>query len=118
MEMLIALGLSPEVLVQLKIGPILFREEAVYLREIHAGDTVSLTCILKKCREDGARWSFVQEVYRGDGVKAATVNVDGAWIDMQRRKLAVPPADFVRKFLQELPRTDDFLLEPVPPPKN
>lgn len=113
-EMLDRLGMSAAVMQQEKIGPILFREETVYLKEIRPGDTVRVSCLLRKCREDGARWSFLQEIIRSDDVVAATVNTDGAWIDMQRRKLTSPPAAFTKTFLEQLPRTGDFKLEPLP----
>lgn len=113
-EMLEYLGMDASVMMKEKIGPILFREETIYLKEIRPGDTVKINCLLSKCREDGSRWSFVQEIFRGDDVLAAKINVDGAWIDMVKRKLTAPPEVFRERFLASLPRTDDFVLEPVP----
>ncbi|WP_205529487.1 acyl-CoA thioesterase [Taibaiella koreensis] len=114
LEMLERLGMNITVMQEAKIGPILFREESVYLREVMLGHTVRVTCLLGKCREDGSRWSFLQEIFRDDGVLAARIQVDGAWIDMVKRKLTAPPEPFRERFLKELPRTDDFVLEPVP----
>jgi len=117
-EMLERLGMDSRKMQQEKIGPILFREETVYLREVRPGDTVKVSCQLSKCRADGSRWSFVQEIYRSDEVLAARISVDGAWIDMEQRKLTAPPADFNRRFLESLPRTEDFVLEAVPDKKQ
>lgn len=114
LEMLERLGMDIKVMQEVKIGPILFREETVYLREVLLGHSVSVTCLLSKCREDGSRWSFLQEIIRNDGVLAARVQVDGAWIDTLKRKLTAPPEAFRERFLKELPRTGDFVLEPVP----
>jgi acyl-CoA thioester hydrolase len=112
-EMLETLGMTAGVMQKNRIGPILFREESIYYKEIKPGDTVSVTCLLTKCRADGSRWSFTQEIFREDGVLAARVNVDGAWIDMMKRKLAAPPVDFNKKFLEELPKAEGFVLETV-----
>lgn len=112
-EMLEALGVTGSVMLQERIGPILFREETIYLKEIRPGDTVMVNCLLKKCRADGSRWSFVQEIFRGDNTLTATVNTDGAWINMDSRKLTKPPHSFVERFLSELPRTEDFVLEEI-----
>lgn len=112
-EMLETLGMTASVMQKNMIGPILFREESIYYKEIKPGDTVSVTCLLTKCRADGSRWSFTQEIFRGDNVLAAKVNVDGAWIDMMKRKLTAPPVDFNEKFLNELPKAEDFVLEAV-----
>jgi len=113
-EMLETLGMNAKVMQQHQIGPILFREETIYHKEIRPGDTVQVTCALQKSRADGSRWSFTQEIYNQDHVLAARVNVDGAWIDMKARKLTAPPPDFNKRFLEELPRAEHFILEPVP----
>jgi len=113
-EMLETLGMTAKEMQQQMIGPILFREETIYYKEIKLGDYVNVTCALLKCRADGSRWSFVQEIYNQNEVLAAKVNTDGAWIDMQARKLTAPPATFNKKFLEELPKAEGFVLEPVP----
>lgn len=109
LELLEQMDFGAAELARLKIGPILFREELIYLKEVRPNDTVRISCMLHKCRTDGSRWSFVQKIYRSDGVQAALVNVDGAWIDIVRRKLAVLPAEIVAKFLT-MPKTKDFEL--------
>jgi acyl-CoA thioester hydrolase len=113
-EMLETLGMTANVMQQQMIGPILFREESIYYKEIKLGDSVNVTCALSQCRTDGSRWSFVQKIYNQDEVLAARVNVDGAWIDMKIRKLTAPPAGFNEKFLSELPKTENFIVEPLP----
>lgn len=104
-------GLSMETVAPLKLGPILFREELVYMREIQVHDTVLVTAEMTRCRPDGSRWSFRQEIYKQDGTKAAVINVDGAWIDMEKRKLGKLPEDLVSLFLDKIPRSDDFIME-------
>jgi acyl-CoA thioester hydrolase len=113
-EMLESLGMTAKVMKEKMLGPILFREETIYYKEIKLGDTVSVSGALSKCRADGSRWSFEQNVYNQDGVLAAKLNVDGAWIDMKIRKLTAPPTEFIQKFLENLPKTENFVLEPVP----
>ena len=101
------IGMSTQKMMELNMGPILFREEAVFLREVGMQDTITLNCKLIKAREDGSRWSFVHEVYRQDGVKSAVITVDGAWMDIIKRKLTTPPEEVVDAFLK-IERTDDF----------
>jgi acyl-CoA thioester hydrolase len=45
---------------------------------------------------DGARWTIEHTIYKADGRVAATVTVDGAWLDLDRRKLAVPPPELAQ----------------------
>jgi acyl-CoA thioester hydrolase len=113
LEILISTGFNADVLEQLHIGPILFREELIYMREVRPNDTIKITCALTKVRKDGARWSFRQEMFRGDGVQAAIINVDGAWIDTVKRKLVGLPEEWAAKFLH-IPKSPDFVLEEVP----
>jgi len=117
LQILESLGFNANLLEKLKIGPILFREELIYMREVRPSDTVLVTCELTSCRRDGSRWSFSQGLYRGDGVQAAQINVQGAWVDMEKRKLASLPEEWAAKFL-EIPKSDHFILEEVPEKKQ
>ncbi|MCW3464407.1 acyl-CoA thioesterase [Chitinophaga nivalis] len=105
-------GLTAAQFQALKIGPILFREELIYHREVSANDTVRVSCEISRCKKDGSRWSIRHELFRKDGIKAATIYVDGAWIDMQKRKLTALPPELMEKF-QTLPRTEDFTEDPA-----
>lgn len=89
-------------------GPILFREEIIFLKEIHLMEIITVTCALTKMRNDGARWSFSHEIFKGgkDGVKAAQLNVDGAWLNLNSRKLGTIPE--VSEVMNRFPKTTDF----------
>jgi len=78
---------------ELRIGPILFREETKYLKEIYAGEEIRVEGRLMNGTPDGSRWTIEHTIYKADGRVAATVTVDGAWLDLERRKLTVPPAE-------------------------
>ena len=108
LNMMQQLGLNPNILLEQKIGPVLFREELFYLREVALNDTIKMTCELSKARADGSRWSIRHEMYREDGVKAAIINVDGAWIDMVKRKLCLLPADISELFMKAN-KTADYI---------
>ncbi|MDQ3291633.1 MAG: thioesterase family protein [Bacteroidota bacterium] len=101
------IGLNFKSLAHLKIGPILFREESIYLREVRLNDSISVTSLVTKSNADASRWSFRHEIYRSDNVKAAIINVDGAWIDVAARKLTTLPEEIIQKLIQ-LPRSEDY----------
>ncbi len=114
-ETLLLSGITPQVMQSAHFGPILFREECVFRREMRLGDKVDIHVRLSKARPDGSRWSFRQEFVRGDGTLCAGLTVDGAWMDTQLRKLTVPPQEFMTRFLA-IPHTEDFeLLAPSAP---
>jgi len=109
MTALTAQGLSMKKLEELKIGPILFREEALFKREIHFEDTITIDVELVRSREDFARWSLRHRFVKGDGAVAAIVNIDGAWIDLEKRKLAIPDP-FIVSVFKKFPKAADYEL--------
>ena len=98
------------------IGPVLFREEAKFSRELRLGDQVDIDLQLAAASADGRKWRMRHRILRA-GELAATVEVDGAWLDLRARKIVVPPEDMVRAFAGAS-RPDDFVVLPSgkPPP--
>ena len=89
------------------MGTVLFREELIYLREIRLDDYVQVTVALTRATGDYSRFSFRHEIYRFDGTKSAVINVDGAWIDTQKRKLTPIPEEW-KEWFTGIPRSADF----------
>lgn len=111
-EILGKLGFGPSFFKQYKIGPVLFREELIYKREIIGSEKIKIDCELTKSRADGSRWGFRQHFYREDGVLSAIINVEGAWIDMEKRKLIPFPSEHLHK-LMSIPKSEDYVEEAV-----
>jgi acyl-CoA thioester hydrolase len=106
-EILETLGFNADIFSKHKIGPVLFREELIYLKELRPSDSIYITCLLTKLNPDASRWSFKQEIYRKDGTKAAIINVDGAWIDTEKRKLTGLSQELVDAF-NTVPKDPNF----------
>ena len=100
-------GLTNQKFEELRIGPILFREEALFKREIKFEDKVTVDLALTKATPDFSRWSITHHIYKEDRTIAAILNMDGAWIDMAKRKLAIPN-EFIQKVFDDFPRANDF----------
>jgi acyl-CoA thioester hydrolase len=103
-------GFTPGMLLENHLGPILFREECVFKREVVFGDEISVNVQLVRTRRDASRWSMRHEVIKNGSILAAVINLDGAWIDTNLRKLAVPPPMIV-SFYEEYPKSPDFTWE-------
>ena len=86
-------GLTPQVMMHNHIGPVIFREECVFKKEIKFGDAVKINLTMEKATQDFSRWTMVHEVWKND-VLSAVITVDGAWMDTVKRKLTVPPDTF------------------------
>ncbi len=111
MNALASFGLSMKKLEELRIGPVLFREEAIFKREILFEDEIAIDVQLVRTREDFSRWSLRHHFTKGDGTLAAIINIDGAWIDLEKRKL-VAPGDFISDIFRKFPRSHDFEVVP------
>lgn len=103
MKALTTAGISMQLIQQFGVGPVLLREEAVFKRELKFGDAIEIRIYLQKASDDFSRWSFVNEIWKNNDTLAAIVTVDGAWIDVNKRKLVTPPEQFQNVF-KEFPR--------------
>jgi acyl-CoA thioester hydrolase len=107
MEFLTEQGLGMKEMMKLKIGPILFREEAVFRKEIHYGDAVTMNLRLLRSKKDFSRWSFQHQVFKNGDTLCAVITVDGAWMDVVQRKLASPPEEVHHAF-EKIPLAEGF----------
>ena len=99
--------LTTETMAQLRIGPILFREECVFRKEIRLGDKVTIDLQLVKAKRDFSRWTIQHTIMKNTDLVAAIITVDGAWLDVARRKLGIPPQEASDTFTQ-MARKEDF----------
>lgn len=93
---------------RLGYGPILFLEETKFFREINLLEIITVTCALTRLRRDGSRWSFQHEIFKEskEGVKAGEIAVDGAWLNLDSRKLGTIPE--LREVMNRFPKTTNF----------
>jgi len=106
-EFLYAHGLTAEVMNQLHFGPILFREECVFKKEIRLGDKVTIMLALSKARRDFSRWTIQHDIIKNGDILSAVLVVDGAWLDTHVRKLA-KPASQVTDVFSRMPTGENF----------
>ena len=100
-------GITPQVMLSHHIGPVLFREECVFKREVKFGDELKVNLKLGQSTRDMRRWTLVHALWQQKDVVAAIITVEGAWLDTDLRKLAIPPAIFKTAF-EMIPKTDGF----------
>ena len=100
-------GLTTAFMAKNHFGPIIFREECIFKREIRLGDTISMDMQLLKARPDQSRWTIQHRIFKKTDEIAAILTLDGAWMDTQLRKLTVPP-EMVKDLFEHMPRADNF----------
>ena len=100
-------GLSISEFAKLNIGPVLFKEETSFLKEIHIGENITVKMELEGVSKGIERWRFNHQIFNEKGKLAAEIKVYGAWIDLIKRKLTAPPQKFATIF-EDLPKSSNF----------
>lgn len=100
-------GLTAQFMHQHSFGPIIFREECVFKKEIRLNDVVSIDMRLQKATTDHSRWTIQHNIFKNGNILFAIVTIDGAWMDVVKRKLTHPPEEVYLAFNQ-MPRDVSF----------
>ena len=103
-------GFTVQMFTKLAIGPILFREDTRFLKEIGLNETIRVRGELAGLNEDGSRWRIVHTLYKADDRPASIITVDGAWMDLRLRKLTLPPADLI-EVMRQLPHHETYTVK-------
>lgn len=93
-------GFSAERFRKEKLGPVIFREETRFLREVMPNDTLTIDLKMEMVGDDWRKWKIRHAVYRSDGVKAAEIDIDGAWMNTELRKV-VPAPDELQQAIKK-----------------
>lgn len=88
------------------IGPILFREDTRFFQEVKLSETITVTFEMAKLRKDGSKWAINHSIYVGEEL-SCTIETLGAWIDLNKRRVVVPPPAFAEMLLAAS-RTEGF----------
>lgn len=91
-------GITVAFMQQHHFGPVIFREECVFKKEIRLSDTITIDLTLKQSTPNLSRWTIQHTIYKNTDTVSAILTIDGAWIDTVKRKLTLPPGEVVAAF--------------------
>lgn len=100
-------GLPLEELMRLRISWVMMKDEVEYRREIKWMEDISITVALAGLASDGSRFKVRNDFIRADGQLAARVTSTGGFLDLNTRKLVVPPIEVLTTY-RCMPRADDY----------
>jgi acyl-CoA thioester hydrolase len=100
-------GLPLAELMRLRVSWVMMKDEVEYRREIKWMEEISITVALAGLAPDGSRFRVRNDFFRADGQLAARVTSTGGFLDLDSRKLVVPPAELLTTY-QAMPRTEDY----------
>ena len=101
-------GFSPPDFFRYRVGPVVRKDEVEYFRELRMLDSFTVSLALAGVSPDASRFRLRNEIRRADGELAARITSQGGWLDLDKRRLVVPPEALARAVLA-LDHTDDFL---------
>lgn len=104
-------GFGPRRFTEHGVGPVVFRDEITYVRELRLLDIVKVTLELVGAAPDGSRWRLNQRVVH-EGEVAIALTSEGSWLDLRSRDLTLPPTDLAAA-LWTIPKASDFVELPV-----
>lgn len=96
-------GFSQDQFIKRNIGAVLFREETTFRKEIGMSDPFTIDFEVVELSRTGKRWRFAHNFWLDNEegnkrVKAATVTVEGSWINLETRKFTSPPPELLSLF--------------------
>lgn len=74
-------------------GPVMFREETRFFREVGMNEEITIDFKMSGLSPDAKRFHMTHDVYKQNGKLAATVTLEGGWLDLGKRKLMAPPQE-------------------------
>jgi acyl-CoA thioester hydrolase len=92
---------------RLRIGPVVLKDELDYFRELRLLETVTVTLTLAGASENLSRFRLRNEFFTAEKKLAARIISTGGWLDLNARKLTIPP-DTLAAAMKQLTRTEDF----------
>jgi acyl-CoA thioester hydrolase len=88
---------------QWQLGPVIFREELRYYREVNMLETVELHTAVQTLSEDGRKFTLSTEFRSPENELLARVEVDGAWLNLTTRRVTALPPEALSRLLPAAP---------------
>ncbi|HVM71840.1 MAG TPA: acyl-CoA thioesterase [Anaerolineales bacterium] len=104
-------GFPPERFTQLGIGPVYTALQARFLREVRMGETITISYALSGLSPSGAAWKVRHDIFKANGKKAVSIDLEGTILDLSTRRPVIPTAELLQIF-NLVPHTADFAILP------
>lgn len=104
-------GFPADALLRRRLGPVVMKDEVTYFREVRLMESLRVTYQAAGLSADSSRFRVRNEFWRHDGQLAARLTSTGGWLDLDARRLVVPPEE-LRAAFARLARTEDYEVLP------
>jgi acyl-CoA thioester hydrolase len=106
-------GLTLEAMNEMNLGPVIFREECAFKKEIHFYDVCTIATFVSKMRNDASRWTFQHIIKKASDQVCAIIICEGAWLNLAERKILQQIPLIVQNAMNSFPKSTDFVEERV-----
>lgn len=97
-------GVTPLMMHEMGIGPILFDSYIQFFKEITLGEIIEVDLVLDFVSEDYRKWRIVHHIYKKENMLlGAKITVNGSFINLTTRKIS-PPTDILKSIFVIMPR--------------
>ena len=100
-------GFGLEQFTKFRLGPVLFREDLKYLREIRPNEIIRVTCEATGMSPNRKHWRIRHRIFRQDGELSCVIDCQGAWLDLVARKVIPAPPE-LEAAMQAMPKAEDY----------
>jgi len=100
-------GFSPSRFRELNFGPVVFKDEVEYMRELMLLETFTVNFLQDGMNQSGSVFRIMNEFFNPQGERVALVKTHGAWFDLAKRKIQ-PPPDELLAVMRSLPKTSTY----------
>ena len=100
-------GFPPEKFEQMGMGPVYTAIHAEFLREVHLGETVTITYVVSGLSLQGGRWKVQHDILKSNKKKAVHLEIEGVILDLTTRKPVLPSPELLQVF-SLIPRAKNF----------
>jgi len=94
-----------------RLGPVIMKDEIEYFKEVRLLEKLRVTYFSAGNSADFSRFIVRNELWREDGKLVARITSTGGWLDLEIRKLIVPPPE-LQQAMRSLARSDDYQVLP------
>jgi len=108
-EILESSGLTMNIMKELEFGPVIFREECLFKREVRFSDRITIQTTMLKMKPDASRWTIEHIFLNSDNKTCAIITLDGAWLDTKTRKLKPMLPQLVSDVFKSFPKSNKFM---------
>lgn len=109
-----SVGLTMDIFAARRIGPVVLSDNIVYRRELRLLDRATVHLELVEASADAASFLLRNTIVRdADAKVSAVITSDVRWLDLDKRRVCIPPAELAQSLVQ-MPHSNDFAERPSP----